>query len=65
MLSPLVSVETACDYLTIKKTKFYGLVKRGLIETVKFGKTRLVPEHALADFVRANTESAGSSRVRR
>ncbi len=46
-----VSVDEACIYIGIKRTKFYELIAAESIETVKIGRRRLVLLDSLDRFI--------------
>jgi excisionase family DNA binding protein len=46
-----LSISMGCEYLGIKKTKFYELLKAGAIKTFKIGSRRLVRLSELERFV--------------
>lgn len=50
--SALLSVADAAAQLSIGRSLAYDAIQRGHLRTVKVGRRRLVPEDALADFVR-------------
>ncbi len=47
----MLSVEAAAEQLSISRTRMYGLIKAGAIETVKLGRLRRVPADALTTYV--------------
>jgi excisionase family DNA binding protein len=47
----LLSVDEACNRLSISKSYFYMLLKRGEIRVVKLGRRTLVPEAELQRYL--------------
>lgn len=47
----LYKVEEAAERIGIGRSTFYALIRSGQVETVKVGKSRLVPALALDEFV--------------
>lgn len=54
----LYSVEEAAEALRLSRSVIYELIRSGRLRTVKQGRRRLVPVHALDEYVM----SLGSSR---
>jgi excisionase family DNA binding protein len=52
----LLKVDEAADRLSIKRTLFYEMLRRGEIASITIGARRLVPVSALEEFVRSRLE---------
>jgi excisionase family DNA binding protein len=60
----LISVEEACQILSIGKTRAYELIKSGQLRTVKLGVTRRVLYESVREFVAALTQQSTSQEAR-
>jgi hypothetical protein len=60
----LLSVEAAAEALAIGRTSMFSYLRAGLIESVKLGHRRFVPEDAIAVYIArlAEQKDAGNSR---
>jgi excisionase family DNA binding protein len=47
----LLTIDDACDVLSLKKSKVYALVKEGSIPSVKVGKVIRIPADQLRDWI--------------
>ena len=47
----LLTVEDAAQALALGRTKVYELVETGALRSVKIGRCRRIPAHALREFV--------------
>jgi excisionase family DNA binding protein len=46
----LCSIQEACEFLSIKKSSLYNLMKRGELPFVFVGSNRRIPRRALIEF---------------
>ena len=58
----LVSVEEAAQMLSVGRSLVYTLVLRRQIASVKIGRTRRIPVHALEAFIARQLEQQGGTR---
>jgi excisionase family DNA binding protein len=58
----LVSIEEAAASLGIRRTAFYGLMRRGEVQTHKLGRRRLVSVASLAELARDGMPNGGPPR---
>ncbi|NKR31351.1 excisionase family DNA-binding protein [Rhodococcus hoagii] len=56
-------IEAACERLSVGRSTLYGLMDAGKIRSVKIGKSRLIPESAICEFVAALEVGATASEV--
>lgn len=54
----LLRMKQVRERLPLSVGNLYGLISSRKLESVRIGKTILVPETALEDFIAANTNSA-------
>lgn len=47
----VLSVQEACNALHIGKNTLYGLLKNGVIKSLKIGKKYLIPKIYLIDYI--------------
>jgi len=47
----LYTIEQACEKLSIGRTRLFGFIAKGDLETVRIGRSRRIPRAALERFV--------------
>lgn len=57
----LITVSDFCRLAGIKKTKAYGLIKNGEVQTAKIGRRTLVTRASLEALIARSIQPAGSN----
>ena len=55
----VLNVPQACEFLGIRRSRFYELIDAGAFPTIKLGRKRVAPRRALVAYLAEQLEAAG------